>query len=88
VLNAAGAAVVGYMVVVDDGVSLHNRPVDIGGVDDGLIHVHHCGVVSKGVAAPLAAREANPPVAEAVIDAAVVTHVTAPVALMEAVLAA
>ena len=83
VLDAARTAVIGHMVGVDDGVSLHNRPVDVGGVNDSLIHMHHRGVVGKGVAAPFTAGKADAPIAEAVVHAAVVAHVAAPVALME-----
>jgi hypothetical protein len=85
VLDATGTAVVGNAPVVDNRVSLHNCAVDIGGVNDGLIHAHHRSVIGKLIAAPLAARKADATVAVTVVHAAVVAHVTAPVALMEPV---
>src|ERR1035437_1230389 len=88
VLNTAWTAVIGNAVVVDDRVSLHNRPVNVGGMDDGLIHVHDRGVIGKLAAAPLAAGKADAPVAEAVVHAPVVAYVAAPIALMEPILSA
>ena len=88
VLHPAGTAAIGDAVVVDDGVSLHNRPVNVGGVNDGHIDARDRGVIGKLVAAPLAAGEADAPVAVAVVHAAIVAHVAAPVAAMEPVVAA
>jgi hypothetical protein len=88
VLNAAGTAAIGDAVAVGDCISLHTCPVDIGGVDRVLIHVHDRGVVSKLVAAPLAADESDALIAEAIVHAAVVANVTAPVAPMKPVAAA
>jgi hypothetical protein len=87
VLNAAGTAVVGYVMGVGNDASVDNRPVNIGGVNDGPIHVDDRGVVGKGAAAPLAASKADASVAAAIVDAAVVADVAAPIALMEAVVA-
>jgi len=88
VLYATRTAAVGNVAVVHDRVSLHNRPVDVGGVNDGLIHAHDRGVVGKLVAAPLAAGEADPPVAKAVVDASVIAYVPTPIATMEPIVAA
>jgi hypothetical protein len=83
VLDAAGTAVIRHTVGVDDRVSLHDCPVDVGGVDDGLIHMHHSGVVGKGAAAPFSAGKTDAPIAEAVVHPAVVADVTAPIAFVE-----
>jgi hypothetical protein len=87
VLDAAGTAAIGNTVPVGDCVSLHNRPVNVGGVDGVLIYAHDGGVISKLAAAPLAAGKADALVAEAVIHSTVVAHVAAPVAPMEPVAA-
>ncbi len=87
VLNAAGTAVVGHVVGVGDDASLDNRPVNVGSVDHGLIHMDDRGVIGKGAAAPLAAGKADASIAVAVVDAAVVANVAAPIAAMEAVVA-
>jgi hypothetical protein len=88
VLNAVRTAVVRHVIGVGHDAPLHNRPVNVGGVNDGLIHMHHRGVVSKVPAPPLAAGKADAPVAGAVVHAAVVANVVAPVAVMEPVPAA
>src|ERR1035437_8516644 len=87
-LNAAGTAAIGDAVVVGDGVSLHNRPVTVGGVDSVLIDARDRGVVAEVVPLPLAAGVADAPVAVAIVHAAVVAHVAAPVTAMEPVVAA
>ena len=43
-LNAVGTAAIGDAVVVDDGVILHNRPINVGVVNDGLIDARDRGV--------------------------------------------
>jgi hypothetical protein len=83
--NAAGAAAIRNVTVPGDRISFHDRPVNIGGVNDILIHTHHRGVIGKLVAAPLAAGKADALVAVAVVHAAVVTDVTSPVAPVEPV---
>jgi hypothetical protein len=88
VLNATRPAVVGHMIGVGNDAPLHNSPVNVGRVDDGLIHVHDCGVIGKGVAAPLAAGKADASVAAAVVHAAVVADVAAPITVMKPVVAA
>ncbi len=55
VLNPARATAIGNAAAVDDRVSLHTRRVVVGGVNHGIIHAHHRGVVGKLVAAPLPA---------------------------------
>ena len=87
-LNSARAAVIGNAAAVGDCVSLHNRRVVVGSANDALIHTRDRGVVSKLVAAPFSTREADAPVPKAVVHAAVVAYVTAPVAPMEPVSAA
>ena len=69
--------VIYHRIVVDDGF------IDIRVVDDRGVHPDHCGVVSKIMASPLAAGKADAHVAEAVIHAAVVADVIAPVAIVE-----
>jgi hypothetical protein len=88
VLNSARAAVIGNAAAVGDRVSLHNRRVVVSSANDALIHAHDRGVVSKLAAAPFSARETNAPVPKAVVHAAVVADVAAPVAPMEPVSAA
>jgi hypothetical protein len=87
VVNAAGTAGIGHVIGIGDNASLHNRPVDVGRVDDGLIHMHNRGVVGKVPAPPLAAGKADAAVAEAVVHSPVVAHMPAPVALMEPIMA-
>jgi hypothetical protein len=70
---------------VGNDTSLHHCPVNVCGVDDVFIHMHDCGVIGKGVAAPLAASKADASIAEAIVDAAVVADVAAPIAAMEGV---
>jgi hypothetical protein len=88
VLNPARAAAIGNATAVGDRVSLHTRRVAIGGVNHALIHARDSGVVGKLVAAPFPARETDAPVPKAVVHAAVVADVAAPVAPMEPVSAA
>jgi hypothetical protein len=87
-LNPARAAAIGNAAAVDDRVSLHARRVVVGGVNHGIIHAHHRGVVGKLVAAPFSARKTDAPIPKAVVHAAVVAYVAAPVAPMEPVSAA
>jgi hypothetical protein len=87
VLNATRTAAIGNAVRVDDCVSLHNRPINVGGVDDVLIYAHDRGVIGKLATAPLATGKADALVAEAVVHATVVAHVAAPVAPVESVAA-
>jgi hypothetical protein len=85
-LNAVRAAVVGYVVGIGNCVLFHNRTVDVGGVNDVHIYLRNRGVVGEGSTPPFAAKEADSPETEAVVDAAVIADVVAPVAIMEAVL--
>ena len=88
VLYAVGSAAIGNVVVVDDRVVHHNRPVNVGSVNDGLIHMHHRGVIGKVAAPPFAAGKTDTLIAAAVVHAAVVAHVRTPVAMIEAIVAA
>jgi hypothetical protein len=88
VLNAVGTAVIGDAAAVSDGVILHNRPVTVCGVDSAFIDARDRGVIAEVVALPLAAGVTDTPVAVAVVHAAIVAYVTAPVAAMEPVVAA
>ena len=83
VMDSARAAAIGHMVVVDDGVSFHNGPVDIGGMDNGAIHIDHSRVIGKMPATPLSAGKADSAVAKAIVDAAIITDVPPPVAFMK-----
>jgi hypothetical protein len=87
VLNAAGTAVVGYVMGVGNDASLDNRPVNVSGVNNIPIHMDDRGVIGKGAAAPLAAGKADASIAAAIVDAAVVADVAAPIPAMEAVVA-
>ena len=85
VLNPARTAAIRNAAPVGDCVSLHTRRVVVGGVNHALIHTHDRGVVRKLVAAPFSSRKTNAPVPKAVVHAAVVAYVAAPVAPMEPV---
>jgi hypothetical protein len=87
VLNPTRTAAIGNVVVVGDPVSLNNRPVVVGGMNRAFIHAHDRGVVGKFMAAPFASRKTNAAVSVAVVHAAVVAHVPAPVAPVEPVVA-
>jgi hypothetical protein len=88
VLNAMRTAVIGDAVVVGDGVILDNCPVIVSVVDCGFIDACDRGVIAEVVALPIAAGVADAPVAVAVVHAAIVADVAAPVAVMEPVVAA
>jgi hypothetical protein len=87
VLYAAGTAVVGHVMGVGDDAPLDNCPVNVGGVDDGPIHMDDRSVIGEGAAAPLAAGKAVASIAVAIVDAAVVADMASPIAAMESVLA-
>jgi hypothetical protein len=87
VLNAAWAPVVRNAMGVGDRISFHTRPVNVGIVNRILIHACDRGVIAEAVALPLAAGVADAVIAEAIVHATVVTHVTAPVAPMKPVAA-
>jgi hypothetical protein len=86
-LNAAGTAVVGHAMGIGNDAPLDNCPINISGVDDGPIHMDNRGVIGKGSATPLAAGKAIASIAVAIVDAAVVADVAAPITAMEAVVA-
>jgi hypothetical protein len=71
------------MTWVGNDASLDYRPVNICGVNYGLVHMHDSGVIGEGAAAPLAAGKSDAAVSEAVIHAAVVADVRPPIAFME-----
>jgi len=87
-LNAARSAGVSHVVGIHNRVLLDDGPVDVGSVNDGGIHIHYRRVVSKRATAPLTAGKADSHVAKAVVHAAIVAHVVAPVAGMEDIEAA
>ena len=87
-LNPARAAAIGNAAAVDDRISLHARRVVVGGVNHALVHAHNRGVVGKLIAAPFSTCKTDAPVPIAVVHAAVVADVAAPVAPMEPVSAA
>ena len=88
VLNAMGTAAIGDVVIVGDGVILDNRSVIVSGVNSVLIDARDRGVIAEVVALPVAAGVADAPVAVAVVHAAIVADVAAPIAAMEPVVAA
>jgi hypothetical protein len=88
VLNSAGTAVVSDMMRVGYDAGFDDCTVYIGGVNICLIHANHRRVIRKRVAAPFAACEPDATESEAVVHAAVVAHVLAPVTVMKSVLAA
>jgi hypothetical protein len=81
--NPARSSAVRHAAVPRDGVSVYDLAVDISGVDSMLIHAHYRTVIVEFVAMPPAAHEADAHVAEAVVHAAVVANVEAPVARMK-----
>jgi hypothetical protein len=87
-VNAAGTAAEAHVAGVGNHASLHHRPVDVGVVNDRLIHMNDRSVVGESAAAPFAARKADAAIAEAVVHAAVIADVRPPVAFMEDVMAA
>src|SRR5580698_2197695 len=88
VIDAAGAAVVGNTIAIDDGVLADNGFVDIGVVYDGAVNMHDRGVIGEASATPHAADEADTHVTEAIIYAAVVTDLGSPITGIESVLTA
>src|SRR5487761_2249347 len=80
--DAAGTTAVSY-AVVDDGRVIHHGVVDIGIADHVPVHAHDRGVIGKIVAAPFTAHEADAHVAEAIVHAAIVAHLRAPVSPVE-----
>jgi hypothetical protein len=84
-LNAARSTSVGHVIVVDDGRVMHDRRIDIGVVDHSCVHAHHSGVVRKVSAAPFATGKTDAHISEAIVHAAVVANVRAPVTAIEAV---
>jgi hypothetical protein len=85
VMDAVRAAAEGYVAVTGDEASIDTLVILEGGVDVAVVHMHDRGVVVEVVAAPLSAGKADAAVTEAVVHAAVIAHVRAPVALMEAI---
>jgi len=83
VTDAARAAVVRDVVIVDDCRVIDDRPIHVRIVDDGSIHVHDRGVIGKIAAMPLSAHEANAHVAESIVHATVEANVRSPVSGME-----
>lgn len=62
--------------------------VNVRVVNDRRVHTHNCGVIGESSTAPLAPGKSDTHVAIAVIDAAVVPDLIAPVAVMKAIVAA
>jgi hypothetical protein len=87
-LNAARTAVVGHVTVVHDRGVVNDGFVHVGVGDYGAVHVDDRSVIGKRAAPPLTAGETDTHVAEAVVHAAVVAHMRAPIAGMKQVLAA
>ena len=87
-LNSAWTAVIRDVMRVGYNAGFNDCPVHISGVNVSLIHSNYRRVIRKRVAAPLAAGKPDAPESEAVVHAAVVAHVLAPVAVMKSVLTA
>jgi hypothetical protein len=88
VANATGTTAEGHAAIPVDKASFHAPAVLKNSVDASAVHMHDRSVVEEVVAAPLATGKADAEVAEAVVHAAVVANVLAPVAIMENILAA
>ena len=78
--DAARAACVGYVAIVDDSGVMDDGLIHIGVVDDSPIHSNYGCVVGEVATAPLTTGEADAHVAEAIVDAAVVADVLSPIA--------
>ena len=61
----------------------HHVAIDVGVVNDGLIHVRNSGVVTESVSFPSAAPVTIAPVAMAVVYASVITDSRSPIAVVE-----
>src|SRR5208283_6133956 len=72
VVDAARAAAICNMVVINDSVVHHDGMVDIGVVNDRSVYTHDVGVIGESTAPPFTAREADTHIPEAVVDASVV----------------
>ena len=83
VADAARAAAEGHVAIPSNEASLHAPPVLEGFVDIPAVHMHYKGVIGEDPAAPLAAGKAEAAITVAVIHAAIVADVPAPVAGME-----
>src|ERR1035438_8685909 len=70
-------------VVADVGFGHIRHPGVVGVVNDGGVHVIHVGIVGKVTTFPAAALITNTAVAEAIVDAAVETHLWTPISFME-----
>jgi hypothetical protein len=87
VLYPARAAAECRATGVGHGASLNDGTVHKSGVDKGLVHMHHSGVIGKVSAPPLAPGKADSQEAAAVVDAAVVADMVAPIALVKCIAA-
>jgi hypothetical protein len=87
VLDAARPARIGSVVLIDDGGVMHNRLVHVGCVNNRRIHIHDCGVIGKVPATPFPTGKTHAHVAKAVVHAAVVANVLAPVTFVEDIVA-
>ena len=85
--NAARSARISHMPVIDDRRVVNDRliPVD---VVETAAYMHDRRVVEEVAAAPFAAGKTDAHVPEAIVDAAVVSNMQSPIAVMEDVMAA
>jgi hypothetical protein len=88
VANAVRAARVGHAPVIHDRIVTYDRLIHVCIVNYRRVHTDDSGVVREASASPFAAGEADAHVAEAVVDAAIVADVRAPVASVEEIVAA
>jgi hypothetical protein len=83
VVDTARAAAEGHVAIPGNEASVHAPPVLEGLVDKPAVHMHYDDVIGEDLAAPLAAGKAEAAITVAVVHAAIVTDVPAPVAGME-----
>jgi hypothetical protein len=84
-LDTARTAAIGHVIGVGNSIALDDGAVDIGGANDGGVHVDDGRVVGEVSAAPLAAGKADAEIAATVIDSAVVADLWSPVALVKGI---
>lgn len=82
-MDAAGTAAEGDVVIPGYKASFHAPAVFKGVVDIPAVDVDDHGVVVEVVASPLAAGKADAAVAKAVVHAAIVADVASPIAFVE-----
>jgi hypothetical protein len=85
VMDAVRAAAEGHVAVAGNEASIDTLMILEGGVDVAAVHMHDGGVVVEVVTAPFSTGKAKAAVTEAIVHAAVVAHMRAPVSFMKVI---